>query len=341
MNEISLHEGISILISTYNGAEKLPSTLKAISELDVSGIPEVQLILVDNNSSDQTSKIAERLWISLGNPFAFTLVQEPRPGKLNAQETGLTLVNHEYVLICDDDNELFPDYLQVGYKYLSEKKNIGILGGQGIAKSTVDIPKWFDDYSYFFACAPQAPQTGEVRLTRNVVYGAGMWIRMEGYRMAKAKGFEFLLASRTSKSLSTGGEDSELCWALRFLGYEVWYIDQMKFHHHVPNDRLTEKYRNKLRKGMFSNGPIGGIYLRIAKGEITNSVRMFWVKELVYTMLYLIKLPLDTRIVNKRLEFYRVFNNIRHFIRLRSQYDEKINRLLEYKLRCLDSHSSL
>lgn len=168
---------------------------------------------------------------------------------------------------------------------------------------------------------------------RNVVYGAGMWLRMEGYHRMKSNGFRFLIASRTGTSLSTGGEDSELCWALRFIGYEIWYVDEMRFHHHIPASRLTEDYRQRLLKGMHANGPLGRIYLRIAKGEIQKPVRLFWFKELVYTLRDLLLLPF-AKTKNKSDERWRLMNNISYFIRERSKYDAAINQLLAFRERC-------
>lgn len=322
--------GIAILISTYNGAKKLPETLTALSKLDRTGISEVTLTVVDNASTDGTSTVVRSLWDSLGEPFPLVLLQEVTPGKLNAQEAGLKSITQPFVVICDDDNALFPDYLQVGHRYLTENPQIGVLGGRGIAVSDVPLPDWFEEYAYFFACAPQAPSTGEVRPTRNVVYGAGMWIRLEGYTTAKKYGFEFTLASRTGNSLSTGGEDSELCWALRFQGYEIWYVDEMRFHHHVPKDRLTEDYRLRLMNGMQSNGPLGGIYLRLAKDEIREPVRLFWLKELIYTVRDLFLLPV-TSVMDKKREQRRIVNNIRYFVRERGRYDAAVNQVLAYK----------
>ncbi len=166
-----------------------------------------------------------------------------------------------------------------------------------------------------------------------------MWVRMEGYRRAKELGFKFILASRTGKSLSTGGEDSELCWAQRFQGYEIWYVDEMHFHHHVPKDRLTEDYRLRLMNGMQSNGPLGGVYLRIAKGEIRNPVQLFWIKEFLYTFRDLFVLQIS-KVGNKRMEHSRMMNNLRYFLKERGNYDKVINQILSYKNRCTESPSS-
>lgn len=329
-----MKKGVSILISTYNGKEKLPATLEALSQLKTNQIPGVELILVDNASTDGTAAYTQEKWNTLGYPFPLLILEETKPGKLNAQEKGFAHAAYEYVITCDDDNSFFSDYLEVGYSLMEQNPQIGVLGGQGIAVSTIPIPDWFSEYAYNFACAPQAPQTGEVRPIRNVVYGAGMWVRMKGYQKAKENGFEFILASRTGKSLATGGEDSELCWALRFLGYEVWYAEELKFYHHIPAQRLTESYRHRLLEGMQANGPLGNIYIRVNKGEFPDRVHNFWIKELVYTLLYSLQFPFNKAIKDKKREWKRIQINLRYFLKERGQYDEKVNGLLLYKNSC-------
>jgi len=329
------NSGVSIIISTFNGASRLEDTLVALSRLNVSQIPFIELILVDNASTDNTFLFSQELWHKLGTPFPINCLHEETPGKLNAQEKGLKYAKGEFILICDDDNVLFPEYLQIGYKILTDNPRIGVLGGQGIALSTVPLPDWFQNYSYYFACAPQAPATGNVNPTRNVVYGAGMWFRKSAYDKAKQLGFNFILASRTGKKLTTGAEDSELCWAIRFQNFEVWYIEELKFFHHIPPNRLTKDYKIKLIQGMQTNGPYGNLYIRVWKNEISEKVKLFWLKECFYTLFYIFMLPFNHRINNKKVDLKRGVHNITVFLRDRSKYDSKINKLIEYKEKCV------
>jgi glycosyltransferase involved in cell wall biosynthesis len=324
--------GISIVISTYNGERKIRNTLEALAKLDTTGIPAVELIVVDNASTDQTAGSTLKIWESLGQPFPLLLLHEATPGKLNAQEKGFQHVSYAYVITCDDDNSFFSNYLQVGYKLLSENKKIGVLGGKGILKSQGAIPDWIKEESYFFACGPQAKQTGPVYGTRNVVYGAGMWIRMEAYAMAKSTGFEFVLKSRTGKQMITGAEDSELCWALRFLGYDIWYVDDLNFSHWIPKERLTKNYTDRLKKGFKENGPLGNLYLRVWKKEINSTVHWFWFKELSYTILYLFKILIQhPKGTAKQFEIRRILINIKYFLVNRGKYDTAVNQILQYR----------
>ena len=326
-----MKNSISIVISTYNGVTKLFETLKGISQLNSDGIDFVELIIVDNASTDETVAFAQNTWKELGEPFALTAVKEVKPGKLYAQEAGFKIAKGAYIVICDDDNSLASNYLQIGVEYLTKHPEIGILGGRGIAVSSIEIPDWFEEFAYYFACAPQAPQTGNVMPTRNVVYGAGMWIRKSGYDQAKELGFQFILGSRTGKKLTTGGEDSELCWALKLLGFEIWYVDEMQFQHHIPKDRLTMEYRTKLLEGMSSNGPLSWVYLRIWKNDSTQRVTNYWIKELAYSLRDLLRSFLS----KKDREYRKILvRNIKFYVKYRSEFDKKFNQVITYRNKC-------
>ncbi len=329
-------EGISILISSFNGALRLEKTLESLSNLDLSNIPFVELILIDNASDDITSDFSIKKWEKLGSPFTLTILNERIPGKLFAQELGISNSKGDFIVICDDDNSLFPDYIQIGYKYLIENPQIGVLGGKGIPKAEIEFPEWFDKYSYHFACGKQATKNGNVVPERNVVYGAGMWFRKELYLKAKQLGFNFIcnFSQIGSKFSMNGGEDSELCWAIRFLNFEIWYIDELCFYHNLPKERLGENYLKNLKSRINSNGPYASIYFRVWNSDWKKNVRFFWLKEITHSFIYLLKLHPFSKISNRKFEVKRTLKNISFYLYERSKFDERVNHLIHYKRNC-------
>jgi glycosyltransferase involved in cell wall biosynthesis len=323
---------VSILISTFNGVSKLDKTLESLAKLDISMVSEIELVIVDNCSTDGTSKFCQEKWLSLHSPFQLRILHEKKLGKLFAQELGLSIISNEFVLICDDDNALASNYIKIAFEYFHSNPKIGVIGGQGIATSSIDLPNWFAKESYLYACAPQAKQSGNVFPERNVIYGAGMLFRKHAYDEAKRKGFTFILGSRTGKKLTTGGEDSELCWAIKFLGFEIWYIEELTFQHYLPPERLNLHYLSRLKAGMKSNGPLAKIYSRVYHSNMSLHVNSFWIKEFCYSLLDLIKILF---LANEGAHKKILLQNLIFFIVNRNKYDRIFNSVIDFRNACL------
>ena len=92
----------------------------------ISSIENLQLevILVDNNCSDNTAKVAIEVWSKFGNPFCLSILTEPTPGLSYARKKGVLSAKGEIIVFCDDDNWLNENYLSMGFKYIDTTSNI-------------------------------------------------------------------------------------------------------------------------------------------------------------------------------------------------------------------------
>ncbi|RZK11267.1 MAG: glycosyltransferase family 2 protein, partial [Hymenobacter sp.] len=76
--------GLTILICTYNGATRLPETLRHAAAQQVPPGVDWEVLVVSNASTDDTLAAAPRLWAALGQPAPLRVLNEPKPGKENA-----------------------------------------------------------------------------------------------------------------------------------------------------------------------------------------------------------------------------------------------------------------
>lgn len=245
--------GISILICTYNGASCIAETLACLARQQVPAALAWEVILVDNASTDNTVNHARAQWSSLSAPAPLRVLHEPRSGKQHAVELGVSAVRYRYVCIVDDDNRLDPDYLASGYALLGAHPQIGLLGGQNTGTFDGTSPTWFSDFRHCYAVGPQIDYVGgqfiplaDGNIGRNVLWGAGMFVRTEVWQRLRAAGFESLFTGRQGEQNLTAGEDDELCFAALLMGYEVWYSSGLRLRHHMAAGRLTEAYRDRL-----------------------------------------------------------------------------------------------
>ena len=245
--------GVSFLVCTYNGADRIAETLVCLAQQDVSADVPWEIILVDNAGTDGTSATAYAAWEQLGRPAPLHVLNEPRPGKQHALEMALAQVQYRYTCIVDDDNRLTPDYLRVGLELLESNPQVGILGGPNTATFAGPEPAWFPDFQQCYAVGPQLDYaSGLLRpladgsIGHNVLWGAGMFVRTAVWQALRGAGFESLFSGRQGEANLTAGEDDELCYAVLLLGYEVWYSTRLHLRHHMAAGRLTTAYRDRL-----------------------------------------------------------------------------------------------
>jgi glycosyltransferase involved in cell wall biosynthesis len=289
--------GVSVLVCTFNGAARITETLTCLAQQRTPlGIPW-EIILVDNASTDNTAALAQEVWRNLGAPTPLHLLQESRPGKQHALETALSHVQYTYTCTVDDDNRLSPDYLYVGVELLQNYPQIGILGGPNTATFESSEPAWFTTFQHCYAVGPQLDRVGggfaplsDGNVGRNVLWGAGMFVRSAVWKQLNAASFHSLFTGRQGEANLTAGEDDELCYATQLLGYEVWYSSQLRLQHHMTAGRLTETYRDRLfYASAYSTNRLNAYRNALWGQQGGDSIRLNLVKDIAFSILGVLK----------------------------------------------------
>ena len=265
-----LPDGVSIVICTYNGVSKLEPTLKSIFSLQIDKSIPWELIIIDNASTDNTTPFCENLVTKYGFFEKSRIILEPLVGCNHARRRGIDEAKYNWLLFCDDDNHLFPDYIQNAWPILQSNTKIGALGGQGIALFEETKPEWFDRYSHSFAIGSQAGKDGKINQRNAELYSAGTFFRKDILMHYFKAGFSCLLVGRKGKEIY-GGEDVEFCLLIQLLGYEIWYSSQLKFYHFMTKARMNWLYYLKLKEGISSTSAYFASYMPFfKKGKPTN-----------------------------------------------------------------------
>lgn len=173
--------GVSIVLCCFNSAKRLPDTLFHLSQQKIPKNIEVEIIIVDNNSTDQTTGIAQEIWAKLHDPLPLKIIAQPIPGLAHAREKGIEEAAYEFIVLCDDDNWLEENYLTLAYRILTKNRGIGILGGQSEAVSDIPLPYWFSTYQAGYAVGVQNLESGDIT-SRGYVWGAGMVLRKSAFQ---------------------------------------------------------------------------------------------------------------------------------------------------------------
>ena len=231
-----MKQGFSIVICTYNGTSRLAPTLAHVAALAVPTAYAVELIVVDNASTDDTAAFVAEQWQALGNPFPLQLLPEPRPGKGYAVETGYDATHYPHLLTVDDDNWLQADYLLVAAELLRQNPEIGVLQGQSSAVMEVAPPDWFEQVKWYFAVGEPKPRVGFFAPHDFYVWGAGMIIRRADWVRLRELGFSALTSKLPGKA---AGEDNEVAIGLVLLRCRIYYSEKLRYQHYMPKERVS------------------------------------------------------------------------------------------------------
>lgn len=241
-------DGVSIIICGYNATARIRPTLRALHQQQfLEQKITWEVIVVDNASTDNTSVVAAEVWKE--NPVTeFRIVSEEKPGLMHARHKGLAVSKYEIVSFVDDDNWVEPGWIEKIFSIFSTDKNIGACGGSSEAVFESIKPDWFSSYENSFAVGRQADETGYIENKKGFLWGAGLSFRKSLWQDLQNRGFKNLTIGREGKSI-TAGDDTELCYAIRLLGYHLYYRDDLTLKHFMPAGRMNFSYLEKMNIG--------------------------------------------------------------------------------------------
>ena len=250
-----MSDGISVIICCYNAQERIVPTLEALIKSE-KGCPR-EVLIVDNNCTDETVSRALAFWPN-DSDFPLRVVKESRAGVGYARHKGLESGIYDYVLFCDDDNHLSPNYVNRVYEIFQTNPDVGIVGGCGKLEPVgAKLPSYANDFSSSLAIGPQGPDG--INPKKFSLYGAGVAFRRGLYFNLLDANFDLILIGRSGDVL-TSGEDSELIMNLRHRGALVYIDSSLTFKHLIPSSRLDMRYLKGLFEGFGRAEPVFQIY---------------------------------------------------------------------------------
>lgn len=135
---------ISIVICTWNRADLLRHTLESLQQQAGCAPSEVEVIVVDNNSSDNTKTIVDKFvpgWMLGKLLYLF----EPRQGKQFALNRGIAASQGQCVAFTDDDI-LFPTDWVKNIRQFFAERDVSLVGGRTVIEwPPSGPPGWYSD----------------------------------------------------------------------------------------------------------------------------------------------------------------------------------------------------
>jgi glycosyltransferase involved in cell wall biosynthesis len=278
-------KGISVIICCYNSEKLIDMSLGYLAKQQVETLPAWEIVLVNNNSKDNTTSVAENYWKSTGLTTPLRIIQENKQGLIHARKTGIMSAQYDLVVFCDDDNFLAPNYLERAWQIMNAHPDVGILGGESKGYFTSPEPEWLPQMYSAYALGKQYGTTGDVTATKGQVWGAGMVSQTK--LLQEIFNEEFITTGRSGKNLASG-DDTEICYKAILKGYHIYYDESLKLQHYITPPRLTWEYAIRLSKGHIHT-LINMISLRREAVEKINESNRTSFKDLLYAIRYTFK----------------------------------------------------
>ena len=230
----------SIIVCTYNRAESLRDTLRALKAQQAAPGREWEVIVVDNNSKDGTQRVIAEFqheWPLLRYEF------QGEQGLSHARNLGIAAARGEILLFTDDDVLPEPDWMETTLAGL-EKYSADACGGYVAPIWEVPPPDWLTERFYgFLAVRTDRIDDYDITLPSQAPFGANMAFRREVFQ--KVGGFD---TSRGRKgNVLASGEDGELFERILAAGLKAVFLGQSRVHHKVESFRLTKRYFRRWR----------------------------------------------------------------------------------------------
>jgi glycosyltransferase involved in cell wall biosynthesis len=228
---------ISIILCTYNRCESLRITLNSLAQVTPPGDTAWELIVVDNNSTDQTQEVVTLFRQSSGLTVRY--VFEGRPGLSYARNAGIENAGGDIIIFTDDDVLLENNWL-VRVKAAFDQNSCAAIGGRVRPLWPGKKPAWFQEDGPYATpkaivsfdlgdsvCVPAIPCCGANMAFRRDVFARHGLFRTDLGRM---------------KNLLLGGEDVEYFCRLKDAGEPILYIPDAIVFHPVPKERMRKEY---------------------------------------------------------------------------------------------------
>jgi glycosyltransferase involved in cell wall biosynthesis len=117
---------VSVIVPTYNRSAKLAETIESIKRNDFPK-SEFEIIIVNDNSSDDTEEIVKRLVRGCKN--IKYLRNAKNLGPAGARNRGIKISRGEFVFFTDDDCIVPKNWIKTYASFFEKHKNVAGIGG--------------------------------------------------------------------------------------------------------------------------------------------------------------------------------------------------------------------
>ncbi|BAY12818.1 hormogonium polysaccharide biosynthesis glycosyltransferase HpsE [Calothrix sp. NIES-2098] len=230
----------TVAIPTYNGASRLPELLERLRNQLYTDTFSWEIIVVDNNSIDNTADVIKNYQASWDCPYPLKYYFEVEQGAAYARKRAVAEARGKLIGFLDDDNYPVYNWVATAYDFGQTHPKAGAYGSQIHPEWEVEPPKNFQRLAPFLAITERGnlPLIYEPQ-KKLLPPSAGLVIRRQAWLDCMPN--QMILTGRVSHNMLTG-EDLEMLSYIQKAGWEIWYNPEMEIYHKIPSWRLQREY---------------------------------------------------------------------------------------------------
>jgi len=231
----------SVIVCSKNRAALLEGCLRSILAAEWPEDGELEVLAIDNGSTDETPRLLERL---AAEDSRLRPIREDRPGKSNALNRGIEESRSDLLIFTDDDTTVEKDWL-AGFLRAAERIPADAYGGKVVAEWDGPVPDWVprlpDGRPYGGAVVEHDKGDESVEyaldapgwpLGANVLFRRRVFEKVGGYHL------DLGLVGKSR----IGGQDTDMVRRALEAGMKIVYVPDAVVRHPVHRGRLTKKF---------------------------------------------------------------------------------------------------
>lgn len=225
---------LSVLICTWNNSQMLARTLEAIARCTVPSGVRWELVLVNNQCTDDTDQVARRFQQRL--PLVY--LKEPVLGVSRARNTGLAAARGRLLVFTDDDTTPCSQWLSA-YWCAYQERPVGYFFG-GPIESEFEGKRPDPRVLRLAPCSVQGLDHGATAklLGSRAAVIAPNWACPVAI-VRRVGGFDVRRGLNAVPGRIRVGSETHLMRRLRMQGWRGWYVPEAWLTHFVPLRKTT------------------------------------------------------------------------------------------------------
>lgn len=236
---------LSIVICTHNRADLLKKTLNSFSQAKVPPETDIELVVMANACSDDTTTEVARLSETghLG-PIKLRCIEEPKPGKSYALNRALLETHADTLCFVDDDQTVDREFLTSLITAIKAYPEYDIVCGKLAPAWDGSEPSWVHEKGEFKIRIRPFPEydlgdsSKEITAKDKLPSGGNLTVRRGAFE--KIGNFSEQIGPQGHNLM--GGEDIDFVRRCLSAGSRIIYEPKIRQEHMILHDRLKISY---------------------------------------------------------------------------------------------------